>query len=105
MVFTIAQKVNKHLGYFFNKICSQEIPKIVQSGHTGRPSHKNQHLFSSFFGGQDGSGLENIRRHLKFMSLDCSIVGAFLWLWKAYKGCSPVQMFTFCLFLMQQDVG
>ena len=34
MVFTIVQKVNKHLGYFFNKICSQEIPKIVQSGHT-----------------------------------------------------------------------
>ena len=48
MVFTIAQKVNKHLGYFFNKICSQEIPKIVQSGHTGVGRQRRQtHLFHS----------------------------------------------------------
>ena len=36
MVFTSAQKVTKHLGYFYSKICCQEIPKIAQSGHTGR---------------------------------------------------------------------
>ena len=29
MVFTTAQKVTKHLGYFCNKICYQ----IAQSGH------------------------------------------------------------------------
>ena len=34
MVFTTAQKVSKHLDYFWNKICSQEIPKIAQSGYT-----------------------------------------------------------------------
>ena len=34
MDFTTAQKVTKHLGYFCNKICGQEIPKITQSGHT-----------------------------------------------------------------------
>ena len=34
MVFTTTQKVTKHLGYFCIKICSQEIPKIAQSGHT-----------------------------------------------------------------------
>ena len=34
MVFTTAQNVTKHLGYFCNKICYQYIPKIVQSGHT-----------------------------------------------------------------------
>ena len=34
MVFTTAQKVTKHLGYFYNKICCQEIPKIAKSGHT-----------------------------------------------------------------------
>ena len=34
MVFTTAQKVPKHLDYFCNKICSQEIPKIAQFGHT-----------------------------------------------------------------------
>ena len=36
MVFTTAQKVTKHLGYFCNKICCQEIPKIAQSGHTSQ---------------------------------------------------------------------
>ena len=34
MVFTTAQKDAKHLGYFCNKICYQEIQKIAQSGHT-----------------------------------------------------------------------
>ena len=37
MVFTTAQKVTKHLGYFWNKICWPEIPKIAQSGHTEYP--------------------------------------------------------------------
>ena len=34
MVFTTAQKVTKYLGYFCNKSCCQEFPKIAQSGHT-----------------------------------------------------------------------
>ena len=38
MVFTTAQKVTKHLGYFINKICCQEILKIAQSGHTSQMS-------------------------------------------------------------------
>ena len=33
--FKRAQKVNMHLGYFFKKICHQELSKIAQSGHTG----------------------------------------------------------------------
>ena len=36
MVFTTAQKVTKQLGYFCNNFFCQEIPKIAQSGHTGR---------------------------------------------------------------------
>ena len=35
MLFTTAQKVTKHLGYFCYKICCQEFSKIAQSGHTG----------------------------------------------------------------------
>ena len=35
MLFTTAQKVTKHLGYFCYKICCQEMPKIALSGHTG----------------------------------------------------------------------
>ena len=31
------QKVNKYSGYFWKKICSQELPKIAQSGHTTSP--------------------------------------------------------------------
>ena len=34
-VFQSSQKVNKHLGYFFNKIYGQQRLKIAQSGHTG----------------------------------------------------------------------
>ena len=34
MFFETAEKVTKHLGYFGNKICHQEIPKIAQFGHT-----------------------------------------------------------------------
>ena len=34
MLFKRAQKVTKHLGYFWKKICSQELSKIAQSGHT-----------------------------------------------------------------------
>ena len=34
MVFTTTHKVPKHLGYFCNKNCYQEITKIAQSGHT-----------------------------------------------------------------------
>ena len=34
MFFETAQKVAQHLGYFGNKICYQENPKITQSGHT-----------------------------------------------------------------------
>ena len=37
MVFTAAQKVTKHLGYFCNFICCTEIPNIAQSGHTAIP--------------------------------------------------------------------
>ena len=35
MLFKRAQKVTELLGYFWRKICSQELSKIVQSGHTG----------------------------------------------------------------------
>ena len=38
----LAQKVTKHLGFFSNKICYQEIPKIVQSGHTDEILQSNQ---------------------------------------------------------------
>ena len=32
--FTKAQKVNIHLGHFYEKICQQELSKIAQSSHT-----------------------------------------------------------------------
>ena len=35
LFFKRAQKVTVHLGYFWNKICSQELSKITQFGHTG----------------------------------------------------------------------
>ena len=35
MLIQIAYKVNKYLGYFCKKICSQDVLKIAQSGHTG----------------------------------------------------------------------
>ena len=34
MVFTTAQKVTKHLSYFYDNFLRQEIPKIDQSSHT-----------------------------------------------------------------------
>ena len=34
MFFKIAQKVAKYLSYFCKKICSQELSKIAESGHT-----------------------------------------------------------------------
>ena len=34
VIFNSAQKVTVHLGYFWKKICSQELSKIAQSGHT-----------------------------------------------------------------------
>ena len=46
MLFTTAQKVTKHLGYFCYKICCQEMPKIALSGHTG--SDVNSGFFCSF---------------------------------------------------------
>ena len=33
MLYKIATKVARHLGYFWKKICRQEIKKIAQSGH------------------------------------------------------------------------
>ena len=42
MVFKTAPKVTKHLGYFYNKICSQDIPKIAHSGHTGSEHAANR---------------------------------------------------------------
>ena len=34
MVFKLAKMVAKHLGFFYMKICRQELKKIAQSGHT-----------------------------------------------------------------------
>ena len=34
MFFKRAQTVTVHLGYFWKNICSQELSKIAQSGHT-----------------------------------------------------------------------
>ena len=34
MFYKRAQKVTVHLGYFWKKICRQELSKIAQSGHT-----------------------------------------------------------------------
>ena len=34
MFFKRVPKVTRHLGYFWKKICQQELSKIVQSGHT-----------------------------------------------------------------------
>ena len=42
MFFETAQKATKHLGYFGNKICYQQIPKLAQSGHTADNSHNHQ---------------------------------------------------------------
>ena len=35
--FEVAKEVIKYLGYFYNKLCHLDIPKIPQSGHTGCP--------------------------------------------------------------------
>ena len=43
--YTVAFKVLKYLGYFCSKICSQELSKIAQSGHTG----PQQELFKIHF--------------------------------------------------------
>ena len=42
--FKIAPKVIKYLGYFLTKICSQDLSKIAQSGHTAL----NPNRISSF---------------------------------------------------------
>ena len=48
MLFIVAQKVVKYLGYFRSKICSQELSKIAQSGHTGsRVSNQAQSYCAS----------------------------------------------------------
>ena len=39
MLFTTAQKVAKHLGYFCYKICCQGIKTIAQPGHTGHDAN------------------------------------------------------------------
>ena len=36
--FKFAQKVKKYFGYYCKKICSLEIKKITQSGHTAHDS-------------------------------------------------------------------
>ena len=40
--FIVAQKIVKYLVYLFSKICSQELSKIAQSGHTGVIKHGPQ---------------------------------------------------------------
>ena len=40
MSFSKAQIVITYLGYFFKKICYQELSKIAQSGHTGQINKK-----------------------------------------------------------------
>ena len=53
MVFTSALKFTNHLGYFSNKICHQEIPKIAQSCHAGQECLKSEwtgwQISSKFF--------------------------------------------------------
>ena len=41
MLFPVALKIAKYLGYFCHKICSQELSDIAQSGHTGTPDNDN----------------------------------------------------------------
>ena len=53
-LFQNSPKVNNLLGYFFERICCQELPKIAQSGHTGSNPHpplsklqRNSQIWSS----------------------------------------------------------
>ena len=48
--FKIAQKVAKSLDSFCNKICSQDLPKIAQSGRTVHQSKWKCFRFLSIFG-------------------------------------------------------
>ena len=36
-----AEKVAKYLGHFWYKVCSQELSKIAQSGHTAAGATEN----------------------------------------------------------------
>ena len=47
MFFKVSQKSTIFLGYFFERICCQELSKIAQSGHTGNKRYKTSHWLSS----------------------------------------------------------